>query len=380
MMPRISHVYIDFAPHLVRDMAKRYATEVVPDGVVYLFDKCYWPSRAVALEKNGEWLKDLPQSVWGGYLTRSCWLRVKRIGSGHIRNALSIFFPECSFISLIRLLRGPRDVLVHGFFLSLGTMIFLRLMGKRVSLVHWGGDPRLSGCRMAVFKRLACRLMNHIFVLMSPEVQYFKSVDRGNVTTQSYLASYSKLVEKGRQETTVDYSHARVLIGNSCWSLSGYVDLLSHIKSGSWREIICMLNYGMENSPERVESFVRRHKEKYGTSFIPWRTVLPYEEYLRYMQESPYYICPAGHQTGLGAIYHGIVFGKTLFLRGDNLAWMRAIGVKAYNIDDFQDFSFETVKKLRLSEQEIASNRKALGSYFLLSNARWASEIIRGFL
>lgn len=368
---RIAHLYWDFAPHIVGGAAKKYACDIIPDGVVFMRDMGHWDQVKVD-DGNREWISRLPEGVYAGYLKRAFWQRLR--WSHYVKFLFSLLLPEYSLISFIKLVRGPRNILLHGKVLGLGTMLWLRLFLRRIVLIHWGGYISIRGRKSSFFLARSFGLLNHIFVLMEPEEAMVKAISPNiRVSTLSYVSSDSTGVQH------CDYTKQSLLIGNSSWSVDAYDDFLKTHRFDGWGKIICMLNYGMENAQERVVDFIEKYHQRFGSAFSPWTETVPIEQYKETMKNSAFYVCPAAWQTGLGAIYTGVWMGKTLFLRGDNYEWAKILGLKVYNIDDISDFSYDAINILGLTAEERHQNRECLKSYFAKNNSTWATRVMSAF-
>lgn len=223
--------------------------------------------------------------------------------------------------------------------------------------------------------RLCYRLYNRIYVLMSPEVRYFSEFGEDKVCVLPYSGPAPEIDMSPRLYCP------EMIWGNSCWSLSDYRGLLERVDGVGVRRIVCMLNYGMEDAQANVDDFVAEAQAKYGEAFYAWRTTLPLEEYREVMKNPAFYVCASKTQTGLGAISLSIRQGKTLLLRGDNYQWISSLGIKAYDLDNLDDLSEATLRKLFLTEAEQRQNKETwLRCYQSVYNEqRWIEQIKEGF-
>jgi hypothetical protein len=125
-----------------------------------------------------------------------------------------------------------------------------------------------------------------------------------------------------------------------------------------------MLNYGREQDGAEVTNFIQKYTKIFGSAFDAWQETIPFDEYTKIIATAPYYICPCRHQSGLGAIGLSIAMGKTIFLSGDNLSWIRSIGVKVYDIASITDYSFESLFALRLTDKEKEENFRVYSEFY----------------
>lgn len=369
---KVLHVFLNRSPHLfVPIMA--LITKVLPTHKMALYEVSQHERFIEGEEKIKSDLKD---NYWGK-LRLSCLQR----GFAHVPFLHAIshkFLPEFTLFSYLRLVFTTKSIILHGrpnSQFNLFSLCFLKLLGKRLYLIHWGGTPSI-GRFIGTFDRLAYMLFSHIFVLMSPEVTYFKSYMRERVSVLSYPCRQEK--------ENIDYFFEvqdvrKILLGNSAHFRADYQDILDRMNPEGWSKITCMLNYGDETTQSLTDRFVDRAKDKFGDVFFAWRKTLPLNEYLKVLEESAFYVCTAKTQTGLGAIYNSIKQGKTLILRGDNLKWVRELGVKAYDYDELTDFSFQVLSKLRVTKEEAQLSRENLDKNLVskYNLTHWSEEISR---
>lgn len=376
-----AHLFWDCAPHLVRRMAVKYAG-ILPGSVVYMRDIGRVRFNAECDKDNQEWISKLDKRTYRGYLKRSWWMG--RCGN-RVGFLLSLFLPEFSMGSFCKLVIGPRNLILHGINFRLGTLIWLVLFGKRVVLIHWGGCvelPDVTSVKRRLFlwgTKLSYRLLRKVFVLMEPERRYFTPmIEAEKVAVLSYT---EPMPEETMCSTAANADTRSLILGNSCWSMDDYEHVLDKLPATGWNKIVCMLNYGRERDLLRVPAFVDKYNKKFGQAFFPWRNVLPYDQYLDVVGSAPYYFSPCATQCGLGIIYQSIRQGKTLFLCGDNLEWMRYLGVCARDLTELMDFSYEGISKLALTSKEVRKSQLALMKHFNEINTDdfWRREVISAF-
>lgn len=375
----IVHIFPAHAGHLIKSLVPQMvALFGARETVIYVRDAAVM----TADQRDGvlHILSVLPSGVRRGWLGRGPLGRwslahtSSKIIAGlkELYRALCLDFKPSAFIKLAW---GPRNILVHGYSLSLVTMLLLRLTGHKVSLIHWGGKPPFSK-KTGFISKLSARLHHRIYVLMSPELRYFACCDRKN---RMGLLPYPGRLPP--YETCVQTFAPRLILGNSAWSVTGYDAFLSCLRPSDWERIVCMLNYGMEHNRAVIDMFARDKRTHFGDCFYAWTETVPLDEYRKIMRETPMYVCPRATQTGLGAIYLSVLQGKTLFLRGDNFRWMADLGVKAYDLDQMTDFSLTAFKTLFLGPREQAKNRDAMIRHYVedLNEALWQDRIRNDF-
>ena len=168
-----------------------------------------------------------------------------------------------------------------------------------------------------------------------------------------------------------------VLLGNSVHHREEYREVLDQFTPSEWSRVTCMLNYGREDEVAQTQDFITHYQALYKDVFYPWTTMLPYDDYLKEIAQYPFYVYAGRLQGGLGAIYASIRQGKTLFLRGNNLAWVRELGCVAHDIDQITDWSYDNLKRLQLTKEQALANWYALYEAFStrFSEENWARRL-----
>lgn len=374
----IVHLFPSNAPHLTRTLA-RMMVGYFGELQTRVYIRAVSPTSTAHMRESLSCVQDLPPVCQGGLLALGYWGRWAQTPSGscfcaYIKFALRQCLPSFGICPFLRLIFGSRRILIHGYTLSLITLLVLRIVGKKVCLIHWGGRPNF-GRRLGWMNRLAYRLYNRVYVLMSPETRYFSRITRDKVVVLPYSGPALPI------DTCVRTYNAEVIWGNSCWSLNDYHELMARTDWGGLRSIVCMLNYGMEDRQDAVDSFVLEAQKKYGSIFYAWRETLPLDEYRNVMEGPAFYICASKTQTGLGAISLAIRQGKTLILRGDNYQWMDYLGIKTYNLDDLDELSEQTLRRIFLTPEQQLHNKTTWARHFqdIFSAQHWISQIRLGF-
>lgn len=309
---------------------------------------------ATRIADNQEWIEYVGEERFVGvlrvstFLDKSCHYFGSRIAS-RICAVRRLLLPELTIGSLLKIVLGPRNILVHRNPFSFPTMVVLKLFFKKVVLIHWGGSPHVyinqSGLLTSAFDVLAFRVQYHVFVLMTPEVDAFKKIGVQRVSVLPYPSSPQQGVLNIVEDYWAKSCPRRILLGNNTLRRDLYPEILDKLHGEDWDEIVCMLNYGNEDDEARTEVFIEKYKKRFGEKFKAWRTVLPMDEYRKYVARFPFYICPAPRQSGLAAAYSSVFQGKVLFLRGDNLKWLNEVtnnGANIVDLDTVKDFSFKS--------------------------------------
>lgn len=370
---RVAHVLPDMMPFLSGTFA-RLILRHFPNATIFLQSYFVWGSEAVAREKNAVWTKELPNCA---YLSRS--LACKRLNrfQGKMHSFVALFLPELSLCALVRLLLGPRKIIFHGYALNFATLLLLRLCGKRMSLIYWGGKERLWGRWFDFIQKWRFQCFHTIFVLMTPEIDSFKTLGCQRVELLSYPSARNATDPFDEDAFDVAQANRSVLLGNSVHHREEYREVLDQLTPSEWTRVTCMLNYGREDEAFQTQDFITHYQALYKDVFYPWTTMLPYDDYLKEIAQYPFYVYAGRLQGGLGAISASIRQGKTLLLRGNNLAWVRELGCIAYDIDQITDWSYDNLKRLQLTKEQALTNWNALHTAFSqrFTEENWARRL-----
>ena len=345
--PKVLHIFWNNAPHLTVPFSIVIA-EMFPNHEFSLFEN---ELDEAPFEKGNEKFRENISGKYFGKLKCSFLHRIFQ-KSNIIKSIVDRFFLGFSIFTLLKLVLGPRYIVLHGRSsqreFNLVSFFLLKLVLKKIYLIHWGGRPTI-GRRIKFFDLITYKMFSHIFVLMAPELEYFKPMVGEKVSCLPY---WHKNLNGYRVNIPEERNPRTIILGNSTHNRENYREVLDRLNPNDWDNIICMLNYGDERNASATDKFVAEYKNKFSNRFYAWRETLPYEEYLKVMSKTTFYICINKTQSGLGAISNSICLGKTIILRGDNFKWMSSLGVKVYDYDEFPDLSFDRLKSLILCEEE----------------------------
>lgn len=368
-MHKVAHVISDRVPPLTSRIAKLLNSDIC--SVLFLQGSDVCANKERSLENN-TWVKQFAKYE---YLPICWWQRIHQTNV-YVRNLCSVILPELSFVGIWRLICGPRRIVFHGYIMNFWVLLLLRLVGKKMVLIHWGGTPRTGRFRGRL-SRFEFRMLDHVFVLMTPEIRYFSNYLGKRVSVLPYASLFCAEWRFAEADYERAHGQRRLILGNSTWHYEMYGEILDKLVPGEWDCVTCMLNYGREGELDKVEAFLGRYREKFGDRLFEWREVLPYDEYCKVIGGAPIYIAPNETQCGLGAIGTGIRQGKTLLLRGDNLQWIRELGVTAYDIDEIKDWSYEGLRalipSLEMAQTSFKNYKAAYCERF--SADEWARQI-----
>lgn len=358
-MNNIAHIFRDRVPHLSGPIVRWIDSE---NYFYYLRDQNLYADRNQAEKCNADFIEAVGPGKYLGYLKASWWVRCSWC-RGYVRYLFEVFWPEFALASILKLLKGPRNIVVHGDALHFPMMLLLALFRKKVVYINWGCPPHIGRLKGWVDK-LSLRMNCWIFVLMSPEIRYFKPFMGERVSTLPYSNGLNNIDLVDVVVNRKCQSTRKLILGNSTILRDVYGEILDRLNPDDWEQITCMLNYGREDEEMKTDAFVAKYEAKFGKKFFAWRKTLPYEEYKKVMGESAIYICPTATQMGLGAVFTSILQGKTILLRGDNYNWLRDLGVGVCNLDSITDFSYEGLRKIVLNDVDARNNLDAFKCNF----------------
>ena len=245
------------------------------------------------------------------------------------------------------------SILSHGYPLNIGTYLFLQLSSFKISYVCWGAIADQFRLLHRIFYRINYRLFKSIVCLMNEDERTFRR--KFNVKKTITMSYISKVTSFDDKELLLNQtSHNRrihILIGNSAHFVSIYPEAVDIVKEFKNTEITCMLNYG--GNQIDIKAFMSRYRAELGSRFKAWTGRVGLDEYVNSMKTFDIYICNISRrQTGLGAIYYMLMFGKKLYLRGKNLQWVKSLGFIVFDFDDIHSMSDNYFKKeLRFGEK-----------------------------
>lgn len=150
-----------------------------------------------------------------------------------------------------------------------------------------------------------------------------------------------------------------ILLGNSAsFSNNHYeaIDLIKNIEIRN-RRIICPLSYGNSCYADLVENYGRK---KFGLDFVPLRTFLSYQEYLKILQDCSAVIMNQVRQQAVGNISLMLFMGARIFLNEDNplYEFYNDMGITVNSIRELSENP--CLLDRTVSEQEIIKNRTIL--------------------
>ncbi len=368
MKHQVGHIFHGEFPHLVKFFGVSFASETPIKGRIYLTDG--WGLGEAKIRET------MPQVFEQEDLPIILSLLPLVLSSPYlnIRRLKCLLHRMFTFQSFCHLIKGPKILIFHGMNVSFFAGVVLRLCGKKMIYIHWGGEPYDS-----FLARLIYNLYARIVVLMTPELSYFAAM---GFAKKTICQSYCRKEGTPFLEFGVSNNPKILILGNSTWSRENYRQVLDKMrKDHGWEKIICMLNYGDEKNVDITNAFIEEYAQKLGSAFTPWREHVPYNEYIKTMREAEYYVCPTPVQTGLGALHSSIYMGKTCLVTGDNLSWISNLGVTAINTNEVADFSYEALTKLRMSNEAKIKNREKLIAFYRTQTFDlWRKTVFADFL
>jgi hypothetical protein len=213
----------------------------------------------------------------------------------------------------------------------------LLLNYNNVNWVCWGGGTTFSNSWKSriggVFKKYTFNHFRSIVTLMEPERQQLIKnfgISSEKIRTISYVSikddesEFDLLCKNLLEGGSVNLDKPVVLLGNSHFWISSYIDMLHRLKQYKGKiKVQCMLNYEFKKT-EKYQTLVSLGKSIFGDDFQTNEDFYSERaDYLNYMNGCDIYICAVKKQTGLGAISACLRLGKKIYITGDNYEWAK---------------------------------------------------------
>ena len=273
--------------------------------------------------------------------------------------------PTLSFMNLVRIARFSRGRLfLHGLDFNLPMLVLSRLLGVHVGFICWGYiEPRrtsqfqnrLLAWNYSLYKTIVC--------LMVPDKERLeRAFGCKNVVCQHYLYETPRQFDCPDVDAC-EHVSPTVVVGNSSYSIDVYPEVLGRLPWDRLGRVICMLNYGNESRSAEINQFAKHNANAFGAKFFPWREKVDYETYCRTIAPASCYLSPLKTQTGLGICYLMLKWGRKVYVKGANLAWLRRCGFVVFDLDAVD---LSTVDDLLspLSPEDLARNSEAWARLF----------------
>ena len=265
---------------------------------------------------------------------------------------------------IFRFRKNP--VLLHGISFSYLAHLLLLNRLKSLSYVCWGYVPKPKG--KSAKSKLLFFVHRHIFrgykriaCLMTEDKTDFELafgvLHATTLTYQSDILNYDDPQEIIREKSL---GPQKVLLGNSACYTESYLKLLPAVlRVGASAKVTCMLSYPEGDALGKKQDVIRAFASVFGETFTPWLQQLDLKSYAEKMKKHDIYICGVDRQTGLGAIYVMLMYGKKIYLTGKNLAWIRENKFIVYDVSQLETETEEAFLR-RLSPEERKLNRERL--------------------
>ena len=273
-------------------------------------------------------------------------------------NLKFVFIPKGRLGSLFRFIRCAMSIrkhLVFHSYLNLASAVS-RIPNTVVSIFCWGVGSRFVANPQILWHQL--RRMKGIFALMNPDLKVFRSAGLKQATLCPYPCCDYKMKDL-KMTPLPSSSSIRILLGNSCWSIPGYINMLEALKCHDKEiaSIQCIVSYGNPDSHTRaIDELNARGIELFGGRFGLVRNMMPIKEYWRFVADFDVYISPNEVQGGLGVIDMMLFLGKKVFLNGFNYQWKLDCGCVVYHCNDLSErdvpllYKFDNVVRKRNSD------------------------------
>lgn len=238
------------------------------------------------------------------------------------------------------------SIIVHGDLIKL--ILLLVIISNKVNWICWGSNTKTNKSllsRLAYpIKWIMMHRLSSIITLMEDDMkELVKTYNLKNVKVMPYPRTEEAYYNDLKHFNKPLNSPLRVLVGNSGHNFESYLELLPSLARFRDRiEVHCMFQY--PNYEEKKNKLKEFGQKLFGENFHIDDKMMEREPYYDYMASYDIYICHSDVQTGLGAIYNSLFFGKKIYLNGKNLSWCQSLGYvvfdsKTLNAIEFDDFS-----------------------------------------
>ena len=255
-----------------------------------------------------------------------------------------------------KLIKSKKSIVLMHSILPYCTFQLMIHNYKNVNVVCWGSGLKLSSFKSILYYPLY-NYYYSIIALMTPDKKKLERVYFiRKVSVIPYIGERELLI---KDISWADVPNNRVYIGNNPSCLSSYYEVASSLLFKFRKDINVdfMLNYSFEYTKqyEALEDLCRKSYPYYRLN----KEFYDIDSYLHYMNQCSIFVCAERRQTGLGAIYTCLYLGKKVFLRGNNLSWIKSLGCIVYSIDSLSSMSYKDFI-LPLSNEERIINRSIM--------------------
>ena len=265
-------------------------------------------------------------------------------------------------------------ILFHGYFFSqlIVALIAIKYF-KNVNWICWGTMLRKNSARRLNLRdalnnwltETAYKRFNSVICLLkSDQNELESSFSLKHVFLAPYGCDFNDLYKDNPELVSRRKTNdpPRILVGNSAHVIDDYIDFVRGLDGFPANvSLTFMMNYGMVSHAEKVECLKKLLSEK-SLTYDFWDKTEPFNVYLEKIAQFDVYVCPAQYQSGLGAIYHMLYLGKTVYLKGYNLQWVIQCGF--FSVKDIGQFLSDVEKGhgFPLDSDLIARDRDLLTS------------------
>lgn len=259
-----------------------------------------------------------------------------------------------------KLVKNKKSIVLMHSILPYCTLQLMIHNYKNVNAVCWGSGLKLSSLKNILyypFKLLLYNYYSSIITLMTPDKKILERIYFvRKVSVIPYIGERERLI---KDITLTNVPNNRIYIGNNPSCLSSYYEVASSLlfKFRNYINVDFMFNYSFDYTKQykALEDLCKKSYPCYRLN----KEFYDIDSYLHYMNQCSIFICAEMRQTGLGAIYTCLYLGKKVFLRGNNLSWIKSLGCIVYSIDSLSSMSYKDFIQ-PLSNEERIINRSIM--------------------
>lgn len=265
-----------------------------------------------------------------------------------------------SYSNALKQMRNYDKIFFHHLFavpLSITLKILLKPnLLKRIHWVAWGADLynwNENGNSISVkiknlIRYLLIKNIRFFLGIFPPDIDYFKQKFNTNAKTYNvtYIGGLFKKSDKYNKSCINISKHnstqINIMIGHSSTSLLNHLEVLSELckfKNENIR-IFIPLSYGDSIYGDDVE---KKSKELFGDRVLCMRTIMPKDEYEKFLSTIDIAIFNTERQIGLGNIIPLLDMGKKIYFPANSVMYrfFKSKEIEVFEYDNINELDFE---------------------------------------
>ena len=296
-------------------------------------------------------------------------------------NVKNYLFVETSFALLNRVskIRKTDKLILHGFSSLFGKTDFLwaacllrgRRFCKSIILIVWNGTTlklKQKGqagyiLRNMIKKKVFSDLGYLITLSFDDEKRAKRLYPRANVISSNTIMDHYNVFNTYKKKHRRDNKYVKIMVSHSAFAHNNHFEtfqLLAPFRHENIK-VICPLSYG---NREYQEEIIEKGIELFGDRFVYFRDLLSLPDYYSLLATLDIFIPGCNIQSGLHVVLFGLCTGIKMYLRGNNLNYVKDLGFDVNSFTELSEASFEELIQ-PISEVTLSKNdrlaRKCFG-------------------